>query len=367
MAWLPSDVFSRDSTFEFGNEMSWDGQSDMGLDPQRTASTTVMEPSQVGPSDLGFVRTLDSDATSVTVLCSVSGSPSYALVQVSGGATATEAPALFTAVAALHQAEQVADGGPGATFTGRHPFSYSMRILFPAPAEYGAECASFFPPKCQMVRETGQQWRTITEAFARQRHEASAAWYQRVLGDAIPASSLVHDDAQWRMVLDSRTDQSWAPSISVMALRRPDGSAPLRCIRDLRQEHVPQLRRLQSDAARLIEQRFGVPQRQLVAYCEYPPQLWHFHVLFTHADHSGVSRGQAVGAGRIHLLDDICDNLEACPEHYSTRPLSMLVSSHSDAHQLVELLLAPESAEQPASSGAARAASCDESAADGYN
>lgn len=77
--------------------------------------------------------------------------------------------------------------------------------------------------------------------------------------------------------------------------------------------HLPLLRRIRDQGYKTIEEVYGVKADDLRVFVHYPPQFYHFHVHFTAL---GVE-GPGVFTERAHLLDDVIDNLERDPEHYT--------------------------------------------------
>lgn len=81
----------------------------------------------------------------------------------------------------------------------------------------------------------------------------------------------------------------------------------IKCLRDLRSEHLPLLRSIRDNSTRAISERFGLKATQIKALFHYLPTFYHLHVHFVHS-----SQTDTVGAtnGKGVLLDDVIDNIE---------------------------------------------------------
>jgi len=97
-------------------------------------------------------------------------------------------------------------------------------------------------------------------------------------------------------------------------------------IRDLRSQHLPLLRNIQQKATQAIQDKYGVPGSQLVAYFHYQPSYYHLHVHFTHVAFEAPGRDTS-GA---HVLSTVIDNLERDSDFYLKCTLPFKLKAQSE-------------------------------------
>ena len=57
----------------------------------------------------------------------------------------------------------------------------------------------------------------------------------------------------------------------------------IKCLRDLRAEHLPLLKSIRDNSTSAISERFGLKATQIKALFHYLPTFYHLHVHFVHA------------------------------------------------------------------------------------
>uniref|UniRef100_A0A8C6STH0 m7GpppX diphosphatase n=1 Tax=Neogobius melanostomus TaxID=47308 RepID=A0A8C6STH0_9GOBI len=82
-------------------------------------------------------------------------------------------------------------------------------------------------------------------------------------------------------------------------------------------EHLPLLCNIMHKGTESISERYGVPSSKLRLYLHYQPSYYHLHVHFTRLGFDAPG----CGVERAHLLQDVIQNLQTDPLHYSTRTL----------------------------------------------
>lgn len=82
----------------------------------------------------------------------------------------------------------------------------------------------------------------------------------------------------------------------------------IRCIRDIRIEHLEMLKIIKKRVKELCKTEFHCDYNQLRFYIHYFPSFWHFHI---HISIYNVEEGYTID--RAHLLDDIIEGLEKDP------------------------------------------------------
>jgi len=81
----------------------------------------------------------------------------------------------------------------------------------------------------------------------------------------------------------------------------------IKSLRDLNCSHLPLLRCIRREAARVAKDRWGLEATELRLFVHYQPSYYRFHVHIVNANHTGLM-GMAVG--QAHMLDDIISLLE---------------------------------------------------------
>jgi m7GpppX diphosphatase len=86
----------------------------------------------------------------------------------------------------------------------------------------------------------------------------------------------------------------------------------LRCIRDLRGEHVSLLKNMITDVRKVMSSEHGVPPEQIMIYAHYHPTVYqlHFHVAYPYAQPNQRD------VFRIHSVQSIISNLEIDGNYY---------------------------------------------------
>jgi len=86
----------------------------------------------------------------------------------------------------------------------------------------------------------------------------------------------------------------------------------LRSLRDLRRHHIPLLQSIQTEADRVVKDKWNLPKGSLRMYIHYQPSYYHFHVHMVNVNYQGNILGMTVG--QAHLLDDVISMLQLDPE-----------------------------------------------------
>jgi len=99
----------------------------------------------------------------------------------------------------------------------------------------------------------------------------------------------------------------------------------LHTMRDLRGKHTQMLRDILTDGTKIIEQRTGIPQAQVMAYVHYPPSVYQLHVHFAFPYGQHCHRDTY----RVHSVQTIINNLEIDPEYYTKTTIPIAIYKQS--------------------------------------
>lgn len=106
----------------------------------------------------------------------------------------------------------------------------------------------------------------------------------------------------------------------------------LQSVRDLNGDHLEMLKRMRDESLAAIEKRYGLKKSLIRAFFHYPPTYWHLHVHFCHTN---ITAKVNCSAGRAILLDDVIDNIEAQPDYYQKRALTMTIKEGTALHEIL--------------------------------
>ena len=101
-------------------------------------------------------------------------------------------------------------------------------------------------------------------------------------------------------------------SINNMALLVFAKDPALRTIRDLDGSHIPLLNHMRDKAFTVIKEKYGLKQRQVVAFFHYPPSTYQLHAHFV-----STQRTETTDSSKHnHSLDMVIASLEAYHDYY---------------------------------------------------
>lgn len=103
----------------------------------------------------------------------------------------------------------------------------------------------------------------------------------------------------------------------------------IKSLRDLTSDHLPLLKNIRSQAAEVIERKYGITATQLRMYFHYQPSFYHLHV------HINPIRNDAPGiwCEKSHMLDTVINNLELMSDYYHRATLPFVLY---DGNKLLE-------------------------------
>lgn len=105
----------------------------------------------------------------------------------------------------------------------------------------------------------------------------------------------------------------------------------LRCLRDLNGDHVALLEQLQEKCMEIVRTVFGVDNRHVLIFANYPPSVYqlHFHIC------APFKRVSSYDAFRVHPLTTIISNLRLNGRYYNEVTFRVPVLTGSDLHMCI--------------------------------
>ncbi|VEL25172.1 unnamed protein product, partial [Protopolystoma xenopodis] len=209
--------------------------------------------------------------------------------------------------------------------------------------------------------ETPEEYHSLVIPFLGQRPK-DLAWVDNILLGKAETDRIIFSDQDpnigFTLVLDFRWDGRFLQSMHILGLVPHPG---LTCLRDLRSEHIPLLKRMLCEGrSRIIDHyakvrpvmeqesvndeaspKPAVPpnqglsrtgesalkENQILAYFHYPPTFYRLHVHYAHVD-AACEHGTRVG--RAHLLYDVIQNLELDGDYYAKRIIPVYLQTDGD-------------------------------------
>jgi m7GpppX diphosphatase len=100
----------------------------------------------------------------------------------------------------------------------------------------------------------------------------------------------------------------------------------LRCIRDLRGEHLPMLEEMHRACVEAIQREYKVGEEDIMVFANYPPSVYRLHFHFC----APFFQPSAYDAFRMHSLSAIMNNLRIREDYYAASAFQIPVHLHSE-------------------------------------
>lgn len=164
-----------------------------------------------------------------------------------------------------------------------------------------------------MVRETPALYQSIVKPYILAFDPARTQWVQDILTGTAEASNILNASPDFLILPDMKWDTTNVSTLYLLALYT---HSDVHCMRDLRKKlHLGMLKKLQRDAWRVVQDKWGIGHGGVRMYIHYQPSYYHFHVHIVHTGHVGLN---VMAVGQAHLLDDIISLLELDPDDGSS-------------------------------------------------
>ncbi|EJD36270.1 mRNA decapping enzyme [Auricularia subglabra TFB-10046 SS5] len=197
-----------------------------------------------------------------------------------------------------------------------------INVIFPATEVH---VRKYTRQNLVLVRETPELYTRIVEPYIVAFPPSRTEWVQNILAHKKEAHKVLYEEPAednkfgFLIIPDMKWDLVTISSLYLVALVHAPRGKALRSLRDLRSEHLPLLRSIKVQGARVAKERWGIQDGGLRVFVHYQPSYYHFHVHIVNANYTGLP-GQSVG--QAHLLDDIIALLELDGEIFTKLTLS---------------------------------------------
>jgi hypothetical protein len=199
-------------------------------------------------------------------------------------------------------------------------------------------------PGFRLVHETHALYKAITKPFIDDVVKSgSLSWIRQIVEVKKEKERLLHNAEGWILNIDTKwrthpdplsvPRSEWHQHESVadlycLGIFKNDGVASLR---DLTGDHLPILREMLEEGAKIIEEVYGVPNDRLRIFVHYQPQFYHFHVHYTRLENE-----TGVQVEKAHLLSDIIHSLEKDPKWFQEKVLVYKLSLEDKLYKLLK-------------------------------
>ncbi|KAI0251928.1 scavenger mRNA decapping enzyme [Lactifluus subvellereus] len=161
-----------------------------------------------------------------------------------------------------------------------------------------------------IVRETPAMYERIVRPYIDAFPASRTQWIDAIVSGQSEAEKVLFrsppeaDPFGFLILPDMKWDLANLTSLYLVALMLlPD----IKSLRDLNCSHLPLLRSIRREAARVVKDRWGLEATELRLFVHYQPSYYHFHVHIVNANHTGL---MGMSVGQAHMLDDIISLLE---------------------------------------------------------
>ena len=196
---------------------------------------------------------------------------------------------------------------------------YGVNVIMQADA---AEIQKWTIQKQVEHRETPAMYSAVTHAIAESKQPKND-WVQKILIGERESDKVITQNEDWMLVYDAKwraEDHGNASKMHCLALVK---QSALWSVRDLRGEHVPMLRALQTMIASTVEREFALRPTQYRVYFHYWPNFWWLHV------HVVALTAPSFTGGGV-LLEDAVQWLEMDAGYFAKAALTVRVSEGSE-------------------------------------
>lgn len=191
-----------------------------------------------------------------------------------------------------------------------------------------------------IVNETREQYDTLVVPFLAQQPR-DLSWVTNILSGSAEADRVLYRDTDPRfgftVVLDYKWNEKQIQELHCLGLA---SDSRLTCIRDLRGEHVPMLKRMLEEGRSRLAAKYtttttddsaALSPDQLLAFLHYPPSFYHLHVHFVNVN---IGDSFSLRSDRAHLVEEVIRNLEMDGNYYANRVLTFCLHDNSPMLEL---------------------------------
>ena len=212
------------------------------------------------------------------------------------------------------------------------PFDSKVTVIFPATE---AHIKKYSSQERFLVLESPQAYKEHILPFVRENSSAARLqWVYNILDNGKEAEKVIFKDdcpeSGFYLVPDSKWDCKNLSSLYLLAIcKRKD----LGSLRDFTAEHLPLLKRMQSEIPSIIQAKWGLPAEKLRMFVHYHPTYYHFHLHIVNID-SEFSGGLLIG--QAHLLHTVIDNIETFgSDYYSKCTIPFVIGENQPLYSVI--------------------------------
>jgi len=171
-----------------------------------------------------------------------------------------------------------------------------------------------------MVRETPDIYTRVVAPYIDSLPKSRTQWVDNILSGISEQSKILYSCPEFVILPDMKWDLITVSSLYLVAIAREKNQGELgprrvRSMRDLRKSDLTWLKKIRSDAGKIVKERWDLAEGSVRFFIHYQPSYYHFHVHIVNANYMGLGAGMTVG--QAWLLDDIISLLDLDPP---TRP-----------------------------------------------
>ncbi|EJF56971.1 scavenger mRNA decapping enzyme [Dichomitus squalens LYAD-421 SS1] len=163
-----------------------------------------------------------------------------------------------------------------------------------------------------IVHETPALYDRIVRPYIAAFPPSRTQWVENILNGTSEVEKVLYRDPSpehgYLVLPDMKWDLITLSSLYLVAIAF---NRSIRSLRDLTKSHLPMLKSIRREIARVVKDRWGLGQGSLRMFIHYQPSYYHFHVHIVNANHYGLP---GMSAGQAHLLDDMISLLECDPD-----------------------------------------------------
>ncbi|KAI0330054.1 scavenger mRNA decapping enzyme [Cubamyces sp. BRFM 1775] len=162
-----------------------------------------------------------------------------------------------------------------------------------------------------IVHETPALFERIVKPYITAFPPSRTQWVENILNGVSEVEKVLYQDPSpdsgYLLLPDMKWDLTTISSLYLVAIAFNRG---IRSLRDLNKTHLPMLKSIRREAARVVKERWGLDYGSLRMFIHYQPSYYHFHVHIVNVNYQGLP---GMTAGQAHLLDDIISLIECDP------------------------------------------------------
>lgn len=193
-----------------------------------------------------------------------------------------------------------------------------------------------------MIEETKEIFEKVVSPAMNAIPASAISWVYNIIEGRKEQESILFKDADpetgFLLLPDSKWDRTTLSSLYLLVIvNRRD----IRCLRDLRKQHLPLLEKIVKQVPIEVEKLFPgqISPNELRLYVHYLPTYYHFHV---HVVHTQNQNAPGMTVGQSHLVSTIIENIDKFDENYYSKatlhyslgekhPIYRAIKSHQES------------------------------------